>query len=251
MSKQNYSKIVTKHPLSKQLGNQRLSLFKRYREKVFGGNELIRFIFFETTLMLCGNLQGGIGYLLRKKLLGLFFQKVGSGIIIGKGISLRHPSKISLGCNVAIDDYVLLDAGGAGDQGIVIDDEVIISRSCVIQGKTSSVFIGERSDIGCNTVISSASGIQIGREVLIAANCYLGGAQYVSDRFDIPIMDQGAFFKNSLHVGDGAWLGAGVTVLDGIYIGRGCIVGAGAVVTKDLPDNVIAAGIPAKVIKPR
>ena len=245
------SEIRTKTPLSEQLGDERVPALRRYKQKVLGEKDYSTLFYFEAALMFSGNLQGGIGYLLRKKLLAPLFKKAGSGVILGRGIALRHPCRISLGRHVAIDDYVLLDAGGAGQEGIVLGDGVIVSRNCVIQGKTGPVAIGARSDIGCNTVISSVSGVDIGTEVLIAANCYLGGAQYVSERLDFPIMDQGYVSKKPLHVGNGAWLGAGVIVLDGVRVGHGSIVGAGAVVTKDLPDNVVATGVPAKVIRKR
>ncbi len=87
--------------------------------------------------------------------------------------------------------------------------------------------------------------------MLIAGNCYLGGGRYYIDRVDIPIMEQGVYTRGRLTIGDDVWLGAGAVVLDGVKVGKGCIIGAGAVVTKDLPDYSIAAGVPAKVIKSR
>jgi len=54
-----------------------------------------------------------------------------------------------------------------------------------------------------------------------------------------------------VHVGEGAWLGAGATVLDGVSIGDGAIVGAGAVVRGDVPARAVAAGVPARVIGSR
>jgi acetyltransferase-like isoleucine patch superfamily enzyme len=251
MNRPERSQIISKLPLVEQIGNDRTSSLNRYREKAVGGKGYLWLLYYDFALMVCGNLHGGIGYFLRNKLLGLLFRKVGPGLILGRGVSLRHPARITLGRKVAIDDYVLLDAGGAGEDGIVLEDEVIVSRNCVIQGKTGPVWIGARSDIGCNTFIGSASGIRIGRNVLIAGNCYLGGAHYVFDRPDIPIMDQGWVSRGPLCVGDGTWLGAGVTVLDGVRIGPGCVVGAGAVVTRDLPEGVVAGGIPAKPIKLR
>ncbi|KAI9133931.1 DapH/DapD/GlmU-related protein [Acaryochloris sp. CCMEE 5410] len=59
------------------------------------------------------------------------------------------------------------------------------------------------------------------------------------------------YTRGPVIIEDDVWLGAGTTVLDGVKIGKGCIVGAGAVVTKDLPAYAIAAGVPAKVIKMR
>lgn len=250
-NRQKYPRIISKVPLDQQLNDRQKTSLDLYRQKVFSEKSYFRFLCFELAVMFSGNLQGGIGYLLRKKMLGLFFKNIGSGIILGKGITYRHPGQISMGNNVAIDDYVLLDAGGAGEKGIILSNEVIISRNCVVQGKTGPVFIGAGSDIGCNTVISSASGVYIGCNVLVAAHCYIGGAQYVFEDLEIPIKNQGRFSKDPVYIGDGSWLGAGVIVLDGVQIGQGCIIGAGAVVGKNLPENTVACGVPAKVMRRR
>ena len=57
--------------------------------------------------------------------------------------------------------------------------------------------------------------------------------------------------KGGIVIEDDVWLGFGVIVLDGVRIGKGAVIGAGAVVTKDIPEGAIAAGIPARVIKMR
>ena len=53
----------------------------------------------------------------------------------------------------------------------------------------------------------------------------------------------------NIHIGKNVWLGANVTVLPGVTIGNGSIIAAGSVVTKDIPENMVAAGVPAKVIR--
>ena len=55
--------------------------------------------------------------------------------------------------------------------------------------------------------------------------------------------------SNSISVGNGCWIGANVTILDGVNIGNGCVIAAGSVVTKNVPDNVLYAGVPAKFKK--
>ncbi|MDY6939647.1 MAG: acyltransferase [Cyanobacteriota bacterium] len=244
-------KTIQKTPLSEQLNQANVSLLQRYQDKVLGENNLGKFISYELANLLFGDLSGSAGYLLRKIAFKNFFKSTGGGTILGKGIVIRHPRKITLGQGVAIDDYVLLDASGAGEEGITLGDNTIVSRNCVIQGKTGPVSIGNKTDLGCNVILSSGGGIQIGNSVLIAGNCYLGGGRYVNDRLDIPMMEQGVYTQGPLIIGDDVWLGAGSTVLDGVTVGKGCIVGAGAVVTKDLPDYTVAVGIPAKAIKTR
>lgn len=243
--------LINKVPLSQQLNKTETSLLKSYQNKVLGKGSLSALIGYELATLLFSNLSGGLGYVLRKRFYPKLFKRVGSSAIFGKGVVLRHPGKITLGDRVAIDDYTLLDASCPGEETISIGDSVIISRNCVIQGKTGSIEIGDETDIGCNTVISSCSGIVIGESVLIAGNCYIGGGRYIADRLDIPMMEQGVYSMGKVMIKDGAWLGAGATVLDGVQVGKGCIVGAGAVVTKDLPDFAIAVGVPAKVIKMR
>jgi acetyltransferase-like isoleucine patch superfamily enzyme len=227
------------------------SLLRRYQAKVLGEPGMLRLLGYELGFLLSGNLSGALGYVLRKHLLGRLFRHAGPGLILGKGLALRHPGKISLGARVAIDDHVLLDASGADEPGITLADDVIISRNCVIQAKTGSVDIGPRSDIGCNTIVSSIAGITIGSCVLIAGNCYLGGGQYVHDRLDVPMMDQGLMTGPPLTIENDVWIGAGAIILDGITIGQGAIVGAGAVVTRDIPAYSIAAGVPARVLRKR
>lgn len=240
-------KLVSKIPLAEQLNNKEFSLLKRYQDKVLGDDRFFPFLEYELATLLFGNLSGSLGYLLRKWSYHRLFNSVGRGVILGKGIVLRHPRRITLGNRVAIDDYGLLDASGAGEEGMLLGDDVIISRNCVVQGKTGPVVIGDKTDIGCNSIIGSTAGIFIGHSVLIAGNCYIGGGRYISERLDLPMMEQGLYSKGPVVIKDDVWLGAGAIVLDGVRIGKGCIVGAGAVVTKDLPDYAVAVGVPAKV----
>lgn len=240
------SKRIDKVPLSEQLSSG--SALARYQTKVLGNTNLLSLLMYELLTFFFGDLSGSLGYVLRKKFYPPLFKQTGSGAILGKGLTLRCPGRIALGEGVAIDDYSLLDASGAD---ITLGSQVIVSRNCVIQSKTAAVTIGDRTDIGCNTIVSSSGGITIGQSVLIAGNCYIGGGRYVTTRLDIPMMDQGVYTRGSVVIGDDVWIGAGAIILDGVQIGRGCIVGAGAVVTKNLPDYAMVAGVPATVKKIR
>jgi len=243
--------IISKVNLSEQLHDANIPIWKRYQLKVFGEGCFGKFLRYEIATLIFENLPGALGYLLREWSYSKFFKSFGNGVIIGKGLVFRHPPKISIGHHVAIDNYAMIDASGSREHGIFIGDDVIISRNCVIQGKTGPILIGDKTDIGCNTTLSSVTGIEIGSSVLIAGNCYIGGARYLSEETHRTIMEQGPYSLGPVIIGDDVWLGAGVIVLDGVNIGRGCIIGAGSVVTKDLPDYAVAIGVPARVIKMR
>ncbi len=238
---------INKKNLSEQLHSTQSSVLQRYCQKAVGSGSLLFLCKYELITTLLHSLSGALGYGLRKFFYPCLFRCCGRGVILGKCLTIRHPGKISIGENVAIDDNVMLDASGADNTEITIGDGTVISRNCTIQGKTGPVFIGKRADIGCDVVFSSIAGITLGDSVLIAGKCYLGGGRYNSSRLDIPIMDQGGYSRGPLHIGAGTWLGAGVTVLDGVRIGKDCIVGAGSVVTHNLPDYAVALGVPAKV----
>lgn len=246
------SKDIAKENLSNELHQQSGGALAAYRGKVLGdGAGFLQLLRFELAAVFCQNLGGGLGYLLRKKILAPLFQSCGKSLILGKGIVLRKPGHIVLGDNVAIDDYVMLDGCCEGEPAIRIGNKVIISKACVIQAKTGPLDIGDNCDIGAHTIISSISGISLASSVLIAGNCYIGGARYHMDDLLTPIMNQGIYSRGPVSIGEGTWIGASATILDGVSIGKGCVIGAGSLVTGDIPDYGVAVGVPARVIRTR
>ena len=172
-------------------------------------------------------------------------------MIIGRNVILRHPANIELHDNVTIDDNSLVDGRGAGDDGLVIEDNVIINRNCMLQAKDGPIRIKSRTTLGSNSVIVSMAGVELGESVLIAGNVYISAGNYHFGDTSKPVMDQGAWSKGPILIGDHVWIGTGAVILDGVTVGKGAIIGAGAVVTKDVPANSIVAGVPAKVIRTR
>lgn len=241
---------IGKVDLSEQLhGNG--SALSKYKNKAVGELSLAGFLLYEAFALLLANLGGALGYLLRKLAAQRLFRSTGSGLILGRGIVLRHPGRISLGHQVAIDDHVFIDGSGSGEIGVVIGNGVILSRNCIVLGKNGHVVLEDRVDVGFNCVFASASGITVGASTIIAGNCYIGGGRYFHDDLEVPIMDQGAYSRGEIEIGEGCWLGAGAIVLDGVRLGKGVIVGAGAVVTKDAPDYAVLVGSPARILRMR
>lgn len=106
----------------------------------------------------------------------------------------------------------------------------------------SSVKIGKNVYINSNLLAMARGGITIGDNVMIAAN-----VQLISNNHDP--YDRMVLTCKPVWIKDYAWIGAGATILSGVSIGRYAIIGAGSVVTKDVPDYGVAVGNPAKVIR--
>lgn len=115
------------------------------------------------------------------------------------------------------------------------------------------ISIGTGSHLGEHSVIwagNSTGRVVIGEKCLFAPNVTITASNYGIVQGDVAIMDQPKDERDVV-IGDGAWLGANVVVLAGVTIGEGAVVAAGAVVTKDLPAQCIAGGVPARVIGTR
>jgi len=230
------------------------SAFSRYLDLVVGLRSLWSLIKFETITGLFGGLPGALGLLLRKRFYPLLFRQVGSGVVFGRNIVLRHPSKIELGDKVVIDDNCVLDARGQSNRGLRIGNDVILARNTILGCKDGDIDIGDGVGIGAYTIIHAIGGnrVHIGDNVLIAAFTYLvGGGEYHTERIDIPIAKQGMRLKGGIRVEYNTWIGARVTVSDGITIGHDSIIGAGAVVLESVEPLAVAVGIPARIIRKR
>ena len=129
-----------------------------------------------------------------------------------------------------------------------IDPSALINHRVVIHSPAATVSIGAQSQVNFNTVILGGSGITIGQRVMIGPNCTLAAGNHDYRQTDIPLRFADAVSAGPIVIEDDAWLGASVVVTDGVTIGRGAVIGAGAVVTHDIPQMAIAAGVPARVI---
>lgn len=114
---------------------------------------------------------------------------------------------------------------------------------------SEKVSLGDYSGIGVNAKIYGTC--VIGDRVMMGEDCTIITRNHKHDRLDIPMMEQGFEEEKPVHIGNDVWLGDRVIVLPGVHIGDGCVIGAGAVVTRDIPPYSVAAGVPAKVIKTR
>jgi len=226
---------------------QKKSPLKKYMDVQIGSYNFFTFFKVETITLLCACLPGILGYFFRMIFYPSLFRSVGKGTVFGRSMSLQHSWKISLGKKCVLDEYSKLCAQGDDTAAIVLGDEVLIGRGTVLGTRDGKIEIGDFCNIGANCRIGTTTRVKIGKHVLMAANCYIGGAQHKFDRLDVPIMRQGYDSRGGVVIENDVWLGSGVTILDGVAIGTGCVIGAGSIVTKDIPPYSIALGAPAKV----
>jgi acetyltransferase-like isoleucine patch superfamily enzyme len=230
------------------------SALSRYQDVVVGHRSLLGLLYYEFCMWL-SPIPGALGLLLRKLFWPRLFAACGSKVYFGTNVALMHPHRIQIGDRTVVGNACVLDArADALEPLLTIGDDVMLSHNVMLSSKNGLISIGHRVGIGPYTVVQAAdsSEIGIGDDAVIAAHCYVaGGGQYRFDRLDVPIARQEMRPTGATSIGAGAWLGARVTVLGGASIGRESIVGAGAVVTSELPPYSISVGVPARVVRYR
>jgi acetyltransferase-like isoleucine patch superfamily enzyme len=110
--------------------------------------------------------------------------------------------------------------------------------------------IGAGCFLNRNTMLAAYERIEIGDHTMFANGCFVGDGEHRFDDPETPITWQGFTSKGPVKVGSNCWLGVNVVVTSGVTIGDRCVIGANSVITKDVPAGSIAAGAPARVIKP-
>lgn len=155
------------------------------------------------------------------------------GAQLAPTVEIRSPARLRLGAGSVIDARVLLHCGGmewSGGEG--------------------GIGIGARVYIGPNSVLFGAGGITIGDAVQISPGVVISSHQHTFAEPGVEIRDQPISFAPVIVERD-VWIGANATILPGVRVGAGSVIGAGAVVTRDVPAGSVAVGVPAKVVRGR
>ena len=109
-----------------------------------------------------------------------------------------------------------------------------------------NIEVGDNFFMGVNGVILDGAKVTFGHNVFVGPNC---GFYTAGHPFDVNQRNEGLEYAYPISIGDNVWIGAGVCIVPGVTIGSNSVIGAGSVVTKDIPEGVLAFGNPCRVIR--
>ena len=188
--------------------------------------------------------------LLRRAWLRLRRGRFGDDTLVAPGVRLQYPDRLQLGDGVRLAGQVPLRAHTDHAAGIRIGDGRTVHESALLAANRGQGTIGRRSWIGPFCLVDGNGDVSIGDNVLVAGHSSINTVSHHFERCDIPINDQG-IHCDPVRIEDDVWIGMNTVILQGITIGRGAIIGAGAVVTRDVPPWSIVTGVPARVVRQR
>ena len=155
------------------------------------------------------------------------FRKIGENVIFENGVLVFHPENIELGSNI------------------------YVGHNSILKGYYKNLMtIGDNTWIGQNCYFHSAGGITIGKNVGIAPDVKILTSFHNEEGIEKPILFSNLDFAGVV-IEDNSDIGIGAIILPGVCVGKGVQIGAGAVVTKNIPDYSVAAGNPARVLRSR
>jgi len=170
--------------------------------------------------------EDSLSILFRRVLMRAMCRAVGDGLQTGPGVVLKHPETMEFGDSVSIGAQVMIQ--GRFDGVCYVGNHVWLGPHAYLDAR--------------NILIEDYVGWGPGARVL--------GSVHTGEPVEAPLIQTGVVIK-PVFVGYGADIGVNAVIMPGVSVGKGAIIGAGAVVTRDVPDYSIAAGVPARVFRPR
>ncbi|MFT3825799.1 MAG: DapH/DapD/GlmU-related protein [Chitinophagaceae bacterium] len=164
------------------------------------------------------------------------FKSKGQYLNVADPYIVKNPQYISIGNNFNAMYNLRLEAWDAYG-----DDKF-----------TPEIIIGDNVCLNTDVHIGCIDRIVIGNNVLMASRIFIADSSHgmiTKEALALPPIQRPLFSKGPVIIGNNVWIGEGVCILHGVTIGDNAIIGANAVVTKDIPENAVVAGNPAKIIK--
>ena len=161
---------------------------------------------------------------------------------------LGGAGRIRIGDDAWIESFVALSAGREGR--IEIGSACELRSFARLEADTGHITLGDRCSVNPFCFLNGFGGLTIGNDVRIASNAVLLSSSHRYDDVGVPMHAQGVERRPTV-IEDDVWVGAHVVVTGGVRIGAHSIIGAGAVVLKDIPPFSVAVGIPARIVRSR
>jgi len=137
------------------------------------------------------------------------------------------------------------------ERRLTIGEGTLLEPGCWLTlAPQATIAIGEGCFLNRNTMLAAQQRIEIGDHVMFANGCFVGDAEHRFDDPGKPITWQGFTSDGPVRIGSNCWFGANCVVTSGVTVGERCVIGANSVLTADVPPGSIAAGAPARVIRP-
>ncbi len=170
--------------------------------------------------------------LCRTRLLwGWRLHALGSRTVLPRDTFINNPCAVSIGSYVTFGNHLLLAD--------------LLCERC----ESPKIVIGDGCMILHRFQCNAAESVQIGQHVLIASNVFITDSDHVVEPGGVPVTVNRKLVTKPVIIGDNCWIGQNASVLKGVTIGSDSIIGAGSVVTHDVPSCSVVAGNPAEVIK--
>lgn len=167
------------------------------------------------------------------------FKSFGEGSLLGKNSLLLNTKYISIGNNSSLGSRLTLTCFDTMKASAPIQSKPLISIG-------DGVSIGEDSHITCINKIIIGNNVLMGKKVLITDNAHGSSERNI---LDIAPSIRPLYSKGPVIIEDNVWIGEKASIMPGVHIGKNAIIGANAVVTKDVPAYSVVGGNPAKIIK--
>jgi acetyltransferase-like isoleucine patch superfamily enzyme len=175
--------------------------------------------------------------------------KCGNNTYVSPRAILKRGRKIKLGANVVVERGAMLWVD-TNQSYIDIGADSYLSSQCILNTFNGWISLGSNCTVNSYAILYGHGGLEIGNDVRIAPQVMIMPMNHIYKDPHVPIRRQG-IRSQGIKIEDDVWLGAGAVVLDGVTIGKGSVIGAGAVVTEDIPPYSVAVGVPARVRKKR
>jgi acetyltransferase-like isoleucine patch superfamily enzyme len=182
---------------------------------------------------------------LNTHMLKIVLGHLGKHVLIDSSVSFEYPEKISVGDNCEIRKGAILNGRSTENMGIVLDTGVHIHEYAYLDAYGGSIYLGKNVRIGHHSIIAGHGGVVFGNNSGVSGLSYVIASEHVYTDSSKPHVETQT--KKGIHIGENVWGASGIIICDGVRIGDNAVIGAGAVVRKDVPENAVVLGNPARV----